>query len=139
MSEKVGLKPCPFCGKEPALNNSPVCIDIECCVSMSLQKSDYLTLAERNTWSKVAHNYSVDCEEKVLSLAIGNWNTRAVESCNNYERVKAQNERLKRLAESIYAIRNLWLPLNTPEQHEGENSALFLMEEKLIQALKEKE
>lgn len=70
------LLPCPFCGGKPSLQRRGSCIDIDCCCSMSFQKSDYLTIPERETWSNTTYQYSEDAEEKALKKAIGCWNSR---------------------------------------------------------------
>ena len=67
---------CPVCGDQPEVSSSGTCIDIECCVSMSRQKSDYLTLDERMTWSNDALSYSADAERKAMAAVIEEWNTR---------------------------------------------------------------
>jgi len=73
---KDDLKLCPFCGDVPDLATDGSCIDIECCVSMWRQKSDYLTLEQRQTWSVITHRHSEEVESYVLNEVLSEWNTR---------------------------------------------------------------
>ena len=57
------LKPCPFCGGEVVMVNAGAAIEVGCCASMSLQKSDVLTIAERTTWGQKPFRYSDVYEE----------------------------------------------------------------------------
>jgi len=70
------LLPCPFCGEKPDIETKGSCIDIECCVSMSRQKSDYLTKEQRQTTGRDGYSYSDDVESYVLDKVVGEWNTR---------------------------------------------------------------
>jgi hypothetical protein len=70
------LLDCPICGNQPTLMTRGTFIDIECCVSMSRQKSDYMTMEERQTWCNNRLTYSDEAEAKVLALVTGEWNTR---------------------------------------------------------------
>jgi len=72
------LKPCPICGNIPAYSTVGSYIDIECCVSMSRQKSDYLTSEERGKWNNSTYCYSQKIEIKVLKIVLEEWNTRAI-------------------------------------------------------------
>jgi hypothetical protein len=74
------LRECPFCGGEPSIETIGSCIDIECCVSLSIQKSDYLTMEERNSWDNDKAVLAPEVENKVLKIAIDLWNHRPTES-----------------------------------------------------------
>ena len=76
--------PCPICGNDPDVETLGSCIDIECCVSMSRQKCDYLTIAERETWSNEDIKYSDAVESKVLKEVRDEWNTRAPQNAQAY-------------------------------------------------------
>jgi len=73
---KDDLKTCPFCGEAPDLTTDGSSIDVECCVSMWRQKSDYLTLEQRQTWSVITHRHSEEVESYVLNEVLSEWNTR---------------------------------------------------------------
>ena len=77
-SVKVGntVKSCPFCGQNPEIETRGSCIDFNCCVSMSIQKSDYLTIEERRTADDLC-NYSDEIELKLFKIIVDRWNTRA--------------------------------------------------------------
>lgn len=77
MSDKAELKSCPFCGEQPDLETLGTWIEISCCVNMSFQKCDYLTMAERQTWSSEKLMHSDEAEAKALNVALKHWNTRA--------------------------------------------------------------
>lgn len=70
--------PCPFCGEIPEVEGKNVgsSIDIMCCVVMSIQKCDVLTLEERGTWDGELHRYSLAAEQKALVYAASVWNKR---------------------------------------------------------------
>lgn len=68
---------CPICGEIPHVSTDGSCIDIECCVSMSRQKCDYMTMEERETWSDITYRHSDESEKRVLELVISEWNTRS--------------------------------------------------------------
>lgn len=70
------LKECPFCGEQPEEIDDGSNIYIECCVSMSLQKCDELTLKERGTWDNMTYRYSTLAEKKVKDILNKQWNTR---------------------------------------------------------------
>ena len=70
------ISPCPFCGEQPEISSFGTCIDIDCCCSMTLQKSDHLTLEERETFSYETYKYSDEAECKAMTVAIKCWNTR---------------------------------------------------------------
>lgn len=67
---------CPFCGEQPYVNTLGTQLEFNCCCSMSFQKSDYLTLEERGTFSYETLLFSNEAEEKVMKIAIKQWNTR---------------------------------------------------------------
>lgn len=70
------LKPCPFCGDRPTFENCGTVLDITCCVSMDIQKTDYLTIGERMTFSYDTYRYSDEAEAKCLRILTDKWNTR---------------------------------------------------------------
>lgn len=67
---------CPFCGNEPSVETIGTWIEVDCCVSMSRQKSDYMTMEERETWDSDEIVYSDAAEAKVLKAVRDEWNTR---------------------------------------------------------------
>lgn len=75
--EGVDFVRCPFCGEFPDIETDGSCIEINCCCSMSFQKSDYLTHEQRDTWSNTHFRYSVNAEKLVLEEAAKAWNRRA--------------------------------------------------------------
>lgn len=74
---RMKIKNCPFCGKEPEINTDGTWIYIECCVSMSTQKSDHLTIEERNAWNNEKGAYPKDIEKKCLNEILKDWNRRS--------------------------------------------------------------
>jgi len=70
------LKSCPFCGTQPDTYSKGSHIEILCCVSMEIQKSDYLTIKQRETWNNVIYCYSDEVEEIAKNEIISKWNTR---------------------------------------------------------------
>lgn len=70
------IKPCPFCGNQPSVTSEGSCIDIECCASMSIQKSDYLDMDERETWNYTTLQFSDEVEEKAMKVIVDMWNRR---------------------------------------------------------------
>jgi len=71
------LKPCPFCGGEAEFDGLVgTQIGISCCASMGFQKSDYMTMEERQTWNPKTYKYSDEAEAKVRAIAIKYWNKR---------------------------------------------------------------
>ena len=72
----VVFRGCPHCGDDPDVTTLGSCVDVECCASMSFQKSDVLTLEERRTWNDVAYLYSPEAEDKVLNIVSVLWNKR---------------------------------------------------------------
>ena len=67
---------CPFCGEQPDVSVLGTQLEFNCCCSMSFQKSDYLTIDERGTFSYDTLKYSDEAEDKVMKEAIEEWNTR---------------------------------------------------------------
>jgi len=68
---------CPFCGDQPDLETDGTFIEINCCVSMSRQKSDYLSLKERESWNSDICRFGLYEEYKALCAVTEEWNTRA--------------------------------------------------------------
>lgn len=82
------LKGCPICGEVPGIETEGSFIDIECCVSMSRQKSDVLEhmlyeSGDLRRWvdiprDKETYEFLDGWEEKIIDYAIDNfWNERA--------------------------------------------------------------
>lgn len=69
------LKPCPICGSDPKLGKYGTWVDISCCFTIDIQKSDYLSFDERDTWDSEMHMYSKEAEEKCLGIVVGQWNS----------------------------------------------------------------
>ncbi len=67
---------CPFCGESPEVLTDGSWIEVFCCVSLSRQKSDYLTKDERQTWNNALFLYGPEAEAKVLREVISEWNDR---------------------------------------------------------------
>lgn len=72
----VRIIACPHCGDQPSVSTTGSCIDIECCASMMVQKSDMLTFHERTTWNNQTFLFSPEVEEKALRIAAAMWNKR---------------------------------------------------------------
>ena len=70
------LKECPFCGEPPETRFHGSHIEISCCVSMEIQKSNYLTIEQRETWNNVIYCYSDEAEEIAKNEIVSMWNTR---------------------------------------------------------------
>ncbi len=75
----VGFKSCPFCGESPSIETIGTWIEIDCCASMSIQKSDYLD-RDKITWDNKKHVYDDAAEKKALEVIAGFWNTRVGET-----------------------------------------------------------
>ena len=71
------LRECAFCGSEPEYSTFGSHIEIGCCVFMSRQKSDYLTINERMTYDAETMLYSGAAEEKAFNAVAIEWNRRA--------------------------------------------------------------
>lgn len=73
----VAFRPCPHCGDDPEISTEGSCIDVECCASMTFQKSDILTMDERRTWNGDTHIHSPEAEDKALNTVAALWNKRS--------------------------------------------------------------
>jgi len=76
----TGLLPCPFCGGEAKFFDM-VGTQLEwgcneCSANMGLQKSDFMTLEERDTWDSKTYSYAPALEHKCRKIATKWWNTR---------------------------------------------------------------
>ncbi len=73
-----GFKGCPFCGAIPEVSNTGSCLDIDCCVGMSFQKSDILDekFNKRFELDMNTLKYSDDLENVIIEYAKEIWNTR---------------------------------------------------------------
>ena len=76
--EASALLCCPFCGEAPELETEGTWIEINCCVSMGRQKSDYLSIEERESWNSGIHRFGLYEEFKALCAVTSEWNTRAI-------------------------------------------------------------
>ena len=74
------IKACPFCGELPEIDTAGTSIYFMCCCDMTIQKSDYMTMAERKTWDDDLLKYSDAVEEKVLCVIFDKWNSRPTEA-----------------------------------------------------------
>lgn len=76
----VGFKGCPFCGDIPEVSNAGTFIEIDCCVSMSFQKSDILDEKFGKRFFQLnpeTLRFDAKIEQIVLDYAKEQWNTRA--------------------------------------------------------------
>lgn len=74
--KQIIFLPCPHCGGTPEISYRGTCIDVNCCTSLSVQKSDHLDSAQRDTWDPTRYMYSEEAEQ-VATEAIANiWNAR---------------------------------------------------------------
>lgn len=93
------LKPCPFCGGQPAIDIvAGTQFGLGCCVWMEIQKSDYLTKEENATWDNVRYCYSAEAEAKVEKIAVERWNSRPTEQAA----VEQERERAASIVEKHY-------------------------------------
>ena len=73
-----GFKGCPFCGDIPEVSNDGTCLDIDCCVSMSFQKSDIFDekYGKRFDLNMETLKYDPELEQDAIDYAKEIWNTR---------------------------------------------------------------
>lgn len=74
--KKLIIASCPFCGEIPDIDTIGTCIDITCCVSMGIQKSDHLSRDEWGQWNDTTFVYPEFIETKLFNIIVENWNTR---------------------------------------------------------------
>ncbi len=67
---------CPHCGKDPTVTTKGSQVYVECCSTLSIQKSDYLDSEERETLNYNKLVYSDEAEAKVLKILRDKWNRR---------------------------------------------------------------
>ena len=67
---------CPHCGDQPEYTVLGSHIEIWCCAGMIRQKSDYLTLEERQTWNNDKLMHSDNAERKAFEAVAAEWNRR---------------------------------------------------------------
>lgn len=74
-----GFIGCPFCGAIPEVCNAGSCLDIDCCVSMSFQKSDIIDekIGRRIPLNMETLRYEDHIEQIIVDYARECWNTRA--------------------------------------------------------------
>lgn len=84
---KQELKACPNCGDIPTaiFNAQDSWLYIECCVSMSIQKCDYVedAMGDGKRWYEHCDEngiYSKEAEEELRKLIVKMWNTRPREA-----------------------------------------------------------
>ena len=70
------LKPCPFCGDSVEIEDAGSCLEITCCCSMEIQKCDFLTIEQRETFNTDTYKYSDEAEKIAIDAIISKWNTR---------------------------------------------------------------
>ncbi len=73
---KKRLLPCPFCGENVEIEKNYTTLEITCCCTMSIQKSDYLSIEQRETWDSVLYKYTEEIENFVFDAMVTEWNTR---------------------------------------------------------------
>jgi hypothetical protein len=116
------IAPCPLCGDEPGVQALGSCVEIWCRVGISLQKSDYLTARQKDTWDNEALLHDTESEAVVLDQAVLQWNTRPAEID-----LKSEIERLKT---RLIAAEGLILLVSNEELHVEKVSEIekYLME-----------
>ncbi len=74
----VGIKGCPFCGKQPYFTSSGFshALNVTCCGTMAVSKYIVLTEEERETYDPNTLLFSDEAEERVKDVLIDMWNTR---------------------------------------------------------------
>jgi len=73
------LQPCPFCGETPSMDGmigTQLEVSCDCGINTGIQKSDHLTIEERDTWNDRTYHYSDSAEEKCRAILAKIWNTR---------------------------------------------------------------
>jgi len=72
------FKPCPFCGNVPDISSKGTFFDVDCCVSMSFQKSDIVDelLGKRIKLDPNTLKYEDDIENMIFEYVKSKWNTR---------------------------------------------------------------
>ena len=84
MSEIKKLKPCPFCGSDPAIETLGTTIDISCCAHMSAQYCDIANEWDSNKrWHVYPQGdlekgsyFAEPYQTKAINTLIDKWNTR---------------------------------------------------------------
>lgn len=84
MSEDQEIKPCPFCGVIPQLQECyGTCYEFGCeecgLAWLEIQISDYMTIEERMGCSLTEendHRYPQEYIDRIQKIAIERWNTR---------------------------------------------------------------
>ena len=73
-----GFDNCPFCGGKPDVTNIGTFIDIECCASMSLQKSDMMEyeVRQKEDMGDDPPMFRYEIEKELLDEARKIYNTR---------------------------------------------------------------
>ena len=73
-----GFDKCPFCGDYPEVTNLGTFLDIECCASMSFQKSDVLggDVWRSNNMIEGTHMYEYKIEKIIHDHCKAIWNRR---------------------------------------------------------------
>ena len=67
-NQSNNLRPCPFCGKEPAIdNNFAICVNDDC------EQSDYWTGPEVDTWNTRPIEDALESRISELKAKIDNW------------------------------------------------------------------
>ena len=69
------IKPCPFCGKTPKVNDFGSSVEIDCCVFINYQYCDHLTLEQREEFN-ATDGYG-EHKDIVREKIIKFWNKRS--------------------------------------------------------------